>query len=177
MAEWRCTALWRYLILALPSAPPSLSLSFSLSLSLLSSHNHFDYFVNKKGGDIFIYKCPRVPYTDLKPTSNKFFYTKWQQQWSNNIHNKLFQIQPTLGEWRPASRKSRREQVVISRLRIGHTRLTHSFILIHEPQPQYSTCLTTYTVKYIFIKCRTFAVTRKRFFKVNNLTDLFEKET
>ena len=46
--------------------------------------------------------------------------TKWQQQWSNNIHNKLFQIQPTLGEWRSASTKSRREQVVISRLRIGH---------------------------------------------------------
>ena len=33
----------------------------------------------------------------------------------------------TFIEWRPASRKSRREQVVISRLRIGHTRLTHSF--------------------------------------------------
>ena len=56
----------------------------------------------------------RIPYTDLKPTINKFLHTKWQQQWSNNIHNKLFQIQPSLGEWRPASRKSRREQVVIS---------------------------------------------------------------
>ena len=58
----------------------------------------------------------RIPHTDLKPTINKFLHTKWQQQWSNNIHNKLFQIQPTLGEWRPALRKSRREQVVISRL-------------------------------------------------------------
>ena len=56
----------------------------------------------------------RILYTDLKPTINKFLHTKWQQQWSNNIHNKLFQIQTTLGEWRPASRKSRREQVVIS---------------------------------------------------------------
>ena len=36
----------------------------------------------------------RIPYTDLKPTINKFLHTKWQQ-WSNNIHNKLFQIQPT----------------------------------------------------------------------------------
>ena len=77
----------------------------------------------------------RFLYTDLKPTINKFLHTKWQQQWSNNIHKKLFQIQPTLGEWRPASRKSRREQVVISRLRIGHTWLTHSFILKQEPQP------------------------------------------
>ena len=83
-------------------------------------------------------------------------------------------IQPTLGEWRPASRKSRRKQVVISRLRIGHTRLTHSFILKQEPQPQCSTCQTTCTVKNILIEGRTFAVIRKRFFKVNNLTDLFE---
>ena len=115
-----------------------------------------------------------IPYTDLKPTINKFLHTKWQQQWSNNIHNKLFQIQPTLGEWRPALGKSRREQVVISRLRIDHTRLTHSFILKQEPQPQCLTCQTTCTVKHILIECRTFAVTRKGFFKVNNLTDLFE---
>ena len=77
-------------------------------------------------------------------------------------------------EWRPASRKSRREQVVISRLRIGPTRLTHSFILKQEPQPQCLTCQTTCTVKHILIECRTFAVIRKRFFKVNNLTDLFQ---
>ena len=113
----------------------------------------------------------RIPYTDLKPTINKFLHTKWQQRWSNNIYNKLFQIQPTLGEWRPASRKPRREQVVIFRLRIG---LTHSFILKQEPQPQCLTCQTTCTVKHILIECRAFAVIRKRFFKVNSLTELFE---
>ena len=37
----------------------------------------------------------RILYTDLKPTINKFLHTKWQQQWRNNIHNKLIQIQPT----------------------------------------------------------------------------------
>ena len=84
------------------------------------------------------------------------------------------EVLPTLGEWRPASRKSSREQVVISRLRIGHTRLTHSYILKQEPQPQCLACQTTCTFKHILIECSTFAVIRKRFFKVNNLTDLFE---
>ena len=106
-----------------------------------------------------------IPYTDLKPTINKFLHTKWQQQWSNNIRNKLFQIQPTLGEWRPASRKSRREQIVISRLWIVHTRLMHSFILKQEPQPQCLTCQTNCTVKHILTECRTFTVIRKRFCK------------
>ena len=81
---------------------------------------------------------------------------------------------PPLGEWRIALRKSRREQVVISRLRIGHTKLTHAFILKQEPQLQCLTCQTTCTVKHILIEYRAFAVIRKRFFKVNSLTDLFE---
>ena len=58
--------------------------------------------------------------------------------------------------------------------RIGHTRLIHSFILKQEPQPQCLTSQTTCTVKHILIEYRVFAVIRKRFFKVNNLTDLFE---
>ena len=113
----------------------------------------------------------------LKKLSTKCVYKSYifniYDSWTHFV-DKLFQIQPTLGEWRPALRKSRREQVVISRLRIGHTRLTHSFVLKQEPQPQCLTCQTTSTVNHILIECRTFAVIRKRFFKVNNLTDLFE---
>ena len=36
----------------------------------------------------------RILYTDLKPTINKFLHKKWYQRWSNNIQNKLSQIQP-----------------------------------------------------------------------------------
>ena len=36
-----------------------------------------------------------IPYTDLKPQINKFFLTKWQQRWNNNINNKLSQIKAT----------------------------------------------------------------------------------
>ena len=61
--------------------------------------------------------------------------------------------------------------VVISRLRIGYTRLTHTFILKQEPQPQCLTCQTTCTVKHILIECRAFAVIKKRFFKESSLTE------
>ena len=85
-----------------------------------------------------------------------------------------FHIQPILEEWRPTCRKSRREQVIISQLRIGHTRLTHPFILKQEQQPQCLTCQVPNTFKNILIECRAFALIRKRFFKVNSLRDLFE---
>ena len=115
-----------------------------------------------------------IPYTDLKPIISKFLHRKWHQRWNMNINNKLFQIQPTLEEWRPAFRVSRREQVVLFRLRIGHTRLTHVFKLKQEPQSQRLTCQTTCTVKHILIECRAFAIIRKQFFKVTSLTELFE---
>ena len=156
-----CASKFAPLFFFLPPPPPY-GLAYKLySYVYIHSYSAWDMTPDKS----------RIPYTDLKPTINKFLLTKWQQQWSNNIQ-KLFQIQPTLGEWRPASRKSRREQVVISLLWIGHTRLT--FILKREPQPQYLTCQTTCLVKRILIECRAFAVIRKWFLKVNSLTDLFE---
>ena len=138
------------------------------------------YFCSKDGAfhwkSLFVnyFKAISIPYTNLKPIISKFLHKKWQQRWDMNINNKLFQIQPSLGEWRPAFRASKREQVIISRLRIGHTRLTHTFILKQEPQPQCLMCQTTCMVKHILIECRAFAVIRKRFFKVTSLTELFE---
>ena len=72
-------------------------------------------------------------------------------------------------------RKSIEEQVIISRLHIGHTRLTHSFILKQEQQPQCATCQIPCTVKHFLIECGAFALTRKNFFNANNMKDLFEK--
>ena len=63
----------------------------------------------------------QVPYTDLESHINFFISRKWQERWSSCRDNKLFQIKPTLGEWPPGCRRSRKEEVVLSRLRIGHT--------------------------------------------------------
>ena len=66
------------------------------------------------------------------------------------------------------------EQVIISRLRIGHTRLTHSFILQQEQPPQYLTCQMPYTIKHILMECGILATARERHFKADNMRDLFE---
>ena len=115
----------------------------------------------------------RTPCTNLKPVINKTFYTKWQHRCNNNIHNKLFQIQPILGEWRPALRKSRREQVVISRLHFGH-KILLTLSYWNKNNNQCLTSQTPCTIKHILKECRTFALIRKRFFKVNSLINLFE---
>ena len=104
-----------------------------------------------------------IPYTDLKPQINKFFLTKWQQCRNNNINNKLFQTKPILWEWRPVFRKSRKEQVILSRLRIGHTSLTPSFILKQRQPRQCLTCQTPYTINHVLVECGAQVIMRVAF--------------
>ena len=51
----------------------------------------------------------------------------------------------------------------MSRLRCSHTKLTYSFILKLEKQPECITCQTPYTVKHFLIECDDLAFTRQYF--------------
>ena len=108
----------------------------------------------------------KIPYTNLKPEINRFIHTKWQKNWNNNIHNKLFLIKPTLGDWRPALRKSRKRQVTISQLHICH-KTSWSFLL--KQKPQGTTCQTHCTVKHFLIECKAFTHIRICLFSENNM--------
>ena len=59
---------------------------------------------------------------------------EWQTSWNNSIGNKLLDIKPTIGEYQSVVRNIRREEVVLARLRLGHTRVTHSYLLQGEEQ-------------------------------------------
>ncbi len=48
------------------------------------------------------------------------------------VNNKLHAIQPYLGSWPGSRRNARREEVI----RLGHTYLTHSYLLNREDQPE-----------------------------------------
>ena len=115
-----------------------------------------------------------ILYTNLKHQINRFFLTKWQQRWNSDINNKLFQIKPTLGEWRPAFRKSRKEQDIISRLRTGHANLTKSFIFKLEQSSECLTCQTPYIIQHVLLECEALAITRERYLKTDNMRDMFE---
>ena len=87
--------------------------------------------------------------------------------------NKLHEIKPVLGK-NTMYRSLRREEVVLTRLRIGHTRLTHSYLLEREDQPLCISCTEPFTVKYFLIDCFEFSQVRRQFFKPKDLRYLFE---
>ena len=97
----------------------------------------------------------------------------WQQLWHENAQNKLRQIEPLLKERKREASNTRREEAILSRLRKGHTRLTHDFILKKEPPPECQ-CENHYTIRHILIECTNISHPKK-FYKVNSMKELFEK--
>ena len=81
---------------------------------------------------------------------------EWQDIWDACQGNKLYAIYPNVGGYQYKSSLSRRDAVLINRLCIGHTRLTHSYLLSGD-QPVCSACQSPLSVEHFLIECVNFA--------------------
>ena len=107
----------------------------------------------------------RVPCEDFKPLIRLFCKTKWQDQWSNlNSNFKLKSIRPFVHPWSYVG-MDRRTSIVLTRLRIGHTFLTHRYLLTSGAErqvPQCPTCNTDISVRHILVECPLYFNLRNR---------------
>ena len=99
---------------------------------------------------------------------------QWQTSWNSSIGNKLHEIKPTIGEHQSVVRNLRKEEVVLARLRLGHTRVTHSYLLLGEEHPQCVGCDAPFTVRHFLLECGDFAQVRNNCFHVANMKELFQ---
>ena len=84
----------------------------------------------------------QVCWSNLKPRVDTYICTAWQALWNNETRNKLYEIRSNLKEslcntTQPLYRK---QETVMTRLRIGHTWITHSYLLKKEDQPFCHAC-------------------------------------
>jgi hypothetical protein len=70
--------------------------------------------------------------------------------------------------------KCRRDDVTLTRLRIGHTYVTHSYLLRGKPQPQCIPCDCPYTVKHILTECADLIQTRQLFYSDLDLKSILD---
>ena len=68
----------------------------------------------------------------------------------------------------------RKEEVVLDQFRLGHTRVTHSYSLLGEEQPQCVGCDAPFTVRHFLLECGDFAQVRNNCFHVDNMKELFQ---
>ncbi|GFT92384.1 RNase H domain-containing protein [Trichonephila clavipes] len=93
-----------------------------------------------------------IPHSDLKACFRLKLQSVWQSNWDQQTENKLHSIMPILAPTAP-SLSNRREQVIWTRLRLGHTRLTHRHLLLGEPPPYCEKCNVSLSVKHILCDC------------------------
>ena len=72
-----------------------------------------------------------------KPLTAKYVYQIWQEEWDESVvvSNKFHEILPKLPDKLLSFCNTRKENTVLNRLHIGHSYLTHSFILRKEEAP------------------------------------------
>ena len=105
-----------------------------------------------------------MPFPELKPLTAKYVYQVWQKEWDETglVSDKLLSFCNT-----------RKENTVLTRLHIGHSYLTHSFILGKEEAAVCVACNTVITVKHNLIECADLFEIRKKYFEEKSLYSLF----
>jgi ribonuclease HI len=117
----------------------------------------------------------KISHSDLKRSINAYFQAAWQTKWSLANLNKLQSVKSTLGPTKFKGVVSRRDEVTLHRLRIGHTHLTHCCLLKRENRPICNTCQCPLTIQHILITCPTYTQIRVKHFRAKSLKELFDK--
>lgn len=116
----------------------------------------------------------KLPATEFMPRVTKLISDRWQECWSKCVDNKLHAVLPTIGRYQCLKSLNRHDSVKINRLRIGHTRLTHSYLLLGGDQPECDYCKCLLTVQHILIDCVALTNVRSKYFTASSLRELFD---
>ncbi len=100
------------------------------------------------------------PPEEIKKYININMKKFWDSRWKNNESNKLQEIRPSIFDKLHTWTTSRKQQVTIDRLRIGHTNLTHILLITKQQRNKCEKCGSAWTVKHLIVECQVFELER-----------------
>ena len=103
-----------------------------------------------------------LPHSDMKPIIRECLRKRWRDQWRTTTNNKLRGIKTELGCWETSTHPNRKIEVVLARLRIGHTRLTHGWLMAGDARSLCEDCGEPLTVAHVLVDCAALAAKRAR---------------
>lgn len=71
--------------------------------------------------------------------------------WKSSRPTTLYMVRDSIFENSPANTLNRKHQVILTRLRIGHTNYIHIYLIQKEEPKKCETCNTDITIKHILI--------------------------
>ena len=115
----------------------------------------------------------RIPYSDCKTKVNQYIQTIWQTEWDMQGDNKLKSAKQLLSDTLRMESRTRREESVLCRLHIGHSFLSHAYLLKREDPPECVPCHEHLTIKHLLLDCIDTNEKRKIYFNASFMKDLF----
>ena len=111
-----------------------------------------------------------VHHADLKPLVNSYIQQLVQIKWDVVVHGRdLYLLKPTLGSLKKFQHLSRAEEVVNTRLRIGHTKATKSQILSRRPPTTCHHCGQTLTIGHMLLECAVLQESHDEYYTADSL--------
>ena len=84
----------------------------------------------------------------------------WQNEWHQEDRNCLHKIKPIIEYWPSSIQNTRPHEVTLCRLRIGHTRHTHSYRMSGTPPPMCQRCDVQISIEHLLIECPNYSTQR-----------------
>ena len=110
-----------------------------------------------------------VPHTDMRRPLREAITNGWHREWNSLAREgrKLREIKMDVKDWTSSHNKSRRIEMVLSRLRLGHTNITHVYLMQGQTEsPECDRCRVTITVKHLLLECRKYVTIRNKYFRI-----------
>lgn len=98
---------------------------------------------------------PEIPvqYEELKGPIQKMLKNLQNEQWKNSRHTYLKTTREDIFELSPALTFKRNDQVRLTRLKIGHTNLTHIHLITKEDPNMCHNCNEVLTLQHLLLQC------------------------
>lgn len=118
----------------------------------------------KEALSLEIPKNSRLFSNDLKNFVKKQIWYQRNEKWKIDGRNtKLFNFKNDIIPWKEIFYLNRKDSIIISRLRIGHTRLTHQHLLEKGKLQPLCNCGDILTVIHIIQECPCYNLARQKF--------------
>uniref|UniRef100_A0A6P7F9A6 Uncharacterized protein LOC114327050 n=1 Tax=Diabrotica virgifera virgifera TaxID=50390 RepID=A0A6P7F9A6_DIAVI len=102
-----------------------------------------------------------IPHLDVEPVIKNLVINAWRTKW-NQSTSKLREVKHSILPWKSTPNK-RLHQIILSRLRIGQTAITHEHLLESEVKLQCYVCDIVLNVRPILLECPLYCMERLQY--------------
>ena len=116
-----------------------------------------------------------IPHTDMRRPLREAITNGWHRKWNSLARDgrKLREIKKDVKDWTSSPNKSRRIETVLARLRLGHTNITHVYLMQGQTEPpECDRCRVTITVNHLLLECRKYVTIRNKYFRNPTQSDM-----